>query len=105
MTYKVSQRREMEYPYYWRVRTRYAERFGHSCKVIARGRMNSCLVEFEDGHRTITSRNYVRRRNGGAGGDQDMRVMKFIMRLIRRIRERMIAEEYKVRREGLKTLT
>jgi len=29
------------------------------CKVIARGKMNTCLVEFEDGYRVTTSRNYV----------------------------------------------
>lgn len=46
----------------WRVRTRLSERFGQPCKVLARGRMNSCLVEFEDGYQVITSRWYVRRR-------------------------------------------
>jgi hypothetical protein len=49
------------YPYYWRVRTRYPERFGHLCRVLARGKMNSALVEFEDGYKTITSRNYLRK--------------------------------------------
>lgn len=53
----------MEYPYYWRVRTRYPERFGQRCAVLVRGKMNSCLVEFEDGLRTVTSRNYIRRFN------------------------------------------
>jgi hypothetical protein len=47
--------------YYWRVRTRYPERFGQCCAVLVRGKMNSCLVEFEDGYRTVTSRNYVRK--------------------------------------------
>lgn len=47
--------------YYWRVRTRFPERFGQTCRVLARGRMNSCLVEFADGYRVVTSRNYVRR--------------------------------------------
>ena len=47
--------------YYWRVRTRLPERFRQTCVVLARGRMNSCLVEFADGYRVITSRNYVRR--------------------------------------------
>jgi hypothetical protein len=51
----------MEYPYYWRVRTRYPERFGQRCKVIVRGKMNSCLVEFDDGYKTVTSRNYIRK--------------------------------------------
>lgn len=51
-----------EFPYYWRVRTRLPERFGQSCAVLVRGRMNSCLVEFPDGTRVITSRNYMRKR-------------------------------------------
>lgn len=51
----------MAYPYYWRVRTRYPERFGQRCAVLVRGKMNSCLVQFEDGHKTVTSRNYVRK--------------------------------------------
>lgn len=49
------------YPYYWRVRSRLPERFGQKCKVLVRGKMNSCLVEFEDGYKVVTSRNYVRR--------------------------------------------
>lgn len=51
-----------EYPYYWRVKTRLPERKGHKCRVLVRGKLNSALVEFEDGHRIITSRNYIRKR-------------------------------------------
>lgn len=47
--------------YYWRVRTRLPERFGQRCKVLVRGKMNSCLVEFADGYKVVTSRNYVRK--------------------------------------------
>jgi hypothetical protein len=47
--------------YVWRVRTRLPERFGQVCRVLVRGSMNSCLVEFLDGYRVVTSRNYVRR--------------------------------------------
>ena len=48
--------------YYWRVRTRLPERKGTLCRVLARGKMNSCLVEFlEDGYKVITSRNYVKK--------------------------------------------
>lgn len=47
--------------YYWRVRTRLPERFGERCRVIVRGKMNSCLVEFADGYKVVTSRNYVRK--------------------------------------------
>jgi len=47
--------------YYWRVRTRLPDRIYQPCKVLVRGRMNSCLVEFADGYRVVTSRNYIRR--------------------------------------------
>lgn len=47
--------------YRWRVRSRLPARFGATCRVLVRGGMNSCLVEFEDGYRVVTSRNYLRR--------------------------------------------
>lgn len=47
--------------HYWRVRTRLPERMGQACRVLIRGAMNSVLVEFSDGYRVLTSRNYVRR--------------------------------------------
>lgn len=54
----------MTYPYYWRVQTRLPARKGEPCRVLVRARrMNSCLVEFMDGYRVVTSRNYIRRRN------------------------------------------
>lgn len=30
---------------------------GKTCTVLARGSMNSCLVQFSDGYKMITSRN------------------------------------------------
>jgi hypothetical protein len=45
----------------WRVRSRLPARFGQRCRVIVRGALNSALVEFEDGFRVVTSRNYVRK--------------------------------------------
>ena len=53
-----------DYPYRWRVRTRLADRFGQRCRVLCRGAMNSCVVEFADGFRVVTSRWYVRRMVG-----------------------------------------
>ena len=47
--------------YRWRVRARLPERFGQTCRVLVRGRMNSCLVEFGDGYQVVTSRNYIRK--------------------------------------------
>lgn len=47
--------------YRWRVRTRLPERFGQRCKILVTARrMNSVLVEFEDGYKVVTSRWYVR---------------------------------------------
>lgn len=37
-------------------------RKGQFCAVLARGKMNSCLVRFEDGFTAVTSRNAVRKR-------------------------------------------
>ena len=45
----------------WRWRKWLAERKDQRCRVVARGAMNSALVEFEDGRRVITSRNAVRK--------------------------------------------
>ena len=36
-------------------------RKGQACRVISRGKLNSCLVEFFDGHKAITSRNAIRK--------------------------------------------
>jgi len=36
-------------------------RKGQRCRVLARGKMNSCLLEFDDGWRMVTSRNALRR--------------------------------------------
>lgn len=40
---------------------RTVDRKGQRCRVVARGNMQSVLVEFEDGYRVITSRYAVRR--------------------------------------------
>ena len=45
--------------YIWRVRTRLPERYMTACRVLARGKMNTCLIELEDGYRVTTSRHYV----------------------------------------------
>lgn len=48
-------------PYRWRVRARLPGRYGQVCRVLVRGKLNSCLVEFPDGLKVVTSRNYIRR--------------------------------------------
>jgi hypothetical protein len=45
--------------YIWRVKMRLPERYMTACRVLARGKMNTCLVEFEADYRVTTSRNYV----------------------------------------------
>ena len=47
----------MSYDRYWRLHVRLPERRGQRLRVIARGTMNSALVEFEDGVRHVVSRN------------------------------------------------
>jgi len=56
----------MIYPFVWTWKTRLPERRGMSHRVIARGKLNSCMVEFEDGERFVTSRNALRRRKEAA---------------------------------------
>lgn len=46
---------------YWRLRKYLPHRYLQPCKIIARGKLNSCCVEFEDGERVITSRWNVRK--------------------------------------------
>jgi hypothetical protein len=48
-----------EYPYIFHWNR--LGRKGQRCKVTARGKLNSCRVEFEDGFVLITSRNAVRK--------------------------------------------
>ena len=52
----------MTYDHIWFWKTRLPERKGQPCRVLARGNMNSILVEFEDGYRVVTSRFAVRKR-------------------------------------------
>jgi hypothetical protein len=42
-------------------------RKGQLCYVLARGKMNSCLVEFADGFQMVTSRNAVKRYHAEEG--------------------------------------
>jgi hypothetical protein len=45
----------------WFWKTRLPERKGQSCCVLARGKLNSCLVQFADGVKIVTSRYAVRK--------------------------------------------
>jgi len=46
---------------YWRLKARLPDRKGALCRVVARGTMNSALIEFEDGARFCVSRNAFRK--------------------------------------------
>lgn len=48
----------LDHVWFWRARL--LHRKGERCRVLARGRMNSVLVEFADGEKVITSRYAVR---------------------------------------------
>jgi hypothetical protein len=50
----------MDHIWYWRARL--SARKGQPCRVLARGKMNTILVEFADGHQVTTSRYAVRQR-------------------------------------------
>lgn len=60
---------ESEFKYIWRWgKSKWApfgyplaEYKGARCRVLARGKLNSCLLEFEDGFKTITSRNGLKK--------------------------------------------
>jgi hypothetical protein len=66
----------LDHVWFWRPRgdaladaaglPRMEDRKGQPCRVVARGRMNSVLVELADGFRVITSRHAVRRAPGRA---------------------------------------
>ena len=45
----------------WFWKSKLPERKGEPCRVVARGAMNSALVEFRDGFKVITSRYAVRK--------------------------------------------
>jgi hypothetical protein len=47
--------------YRWFWKAKLPDRRGQIFRVLARGKMNSCLIEFDDGWRVITSRNALRK--------------------------------------------
>lgn len=49
------------YDRYWRLHVRLPDRKGQRCRLIARGAMNSAVIEFEDGVRHVVSRNAFRK--------------------------------------------
>ena len=56
---------EYNYVYFWKNNELRARLKGRACKVVKWGKkMNSVLVEFEDGLRVLTSRNAIRLNHG-----------------------------------------
>jgi hypothetical protein len=51
------------YYYAWKNNPKRKTMYKRSCKVLARGKMNSALIEFENGQKEIVSRNSVRKIN------------------------------------------
>jgi hypothetical protein len=54
----------LPYIWFWRQSAKRVfdrDRKGERCRVVARGEMNSGLVEFEDGYLVVTSRSGLRR--------------------------------------------
>ena len=49
------------YIFVWRNNEKRAQLYGKRLRVLARGAMNSALVEFENGQREIISRNAIRK--------------------------------------------
>lgn len=60
----------VSYDRIWRWRVNLPERFGTRCTIIARGTMNSALIEFEDGARFVVSRFAIRKAKGSDDGDK-----------------------------------
>jgi len=50
-----------DFKYIWFWRKKLPDRKDTKCRVLARGGMNSILIEFEDGLRVITSRYAIRK--------------------------------------------
>jgi hypothetical protein len=50
-----------EYYYAWKNKEKRRTLCKRACRVVVRGRMNSCLIEFENGQREVVSRNAVKR--------------------------------------------
>lgn len=52
-----------EFPYVYRWKKYLPEFYQRLCRILRLGTaMNSLLIEFEDGHQMVTSRNAIRRR-------------------------------------------
>jgi hypothetical protein len=53
--------------HYWRLRCRLPERRGAHCRVLARGRMGSIMIEFADGVRFVVGWRSIRKLRNRVG--------------------------------------
>ena len=51
--------RHLRYRWHWKARL--PERRGQVFRVVCRGKLNACLIQFEDGFQVVTSRNALRK--------------------------------------------
>lgn len=51
----------MKYTYSWKNNKKRAELFGRKCTVVKRLKLNSAVVEFENGQMEVVSRNALRK--------------------------------------------
>ena len=51
----------MKYVYGWKNNSKRQSLHGLRCRVLVRGKMNSALVEFENGQKEVISRNALRK--------------------------------------------
>ena len=51
----------MTHIFCWKNNPVRARFYKKKCRIVCRGTMNSCLLEFENGERIVTSRNSIRR--------------------------------------------
>ena len=56
---------DLPYYYAWGNNPVRAQFKGKRCRMICRGTLNSCLLEFIDGRRIVTSRNAIRKVKDG----------------------------------------
>ena len=59
--YEIPPKKRKPYIYGWKNNVKRQALYGKKCHVLMRGRMNSALVEFENGQKEIISRNALRR--------------------------------------------
>lgn len=51
----------MQYWFVWKNNEKRLRLYGRRCRILARMKMNSALVEFENGQREVISRNAIRK--------------------------------------------